>query len=121
MSEDSHQMLNEIVDLTLYQSQRWLIDVSSITEVIDEEIVTEIIGRRLIYYRDNSWKNSHRDDWRKSRGNESHFLCLNPKNQKMMVKEMEQKKDKERLKKQVQPWRKELNSSESWEKKYIRI
>ena len=40
---DSQQASNEMVDLTLRQSRRWLIDISSITKIIDEEIITEMM------------------------------------------------------------------------------
>ena len=53
---DSQQTSNEMVDHTWHQSHRWLINVSSITEII------------------NRWRNNHKVDCRKSRSNESHFL-----------------------------------------------
>ena len=50
-----------------------------------------------------------RDDWRKSRGNESHYQRLNPENQENGEKRNGVEKDEERIKKQIQFRKEELN------------
>ena len=61
--------------------------------------------------RDNWWKNSHRDDWRKFSGNESHYSTSKFWESKNGWKRNGIKKDEERLKNRTLP---------RTEKKYIK-
>ena len=58
MIGNSHHTLNEIVDLTLYRSLRWLIDVSSVKEIKDKETITKLIEENPVAMNLNQRLNS---------------------------------------------------------------